>query len=130
MKNKTVNDEEADQSLKSLNASKIIPAREFANWMGREQTNANVVSEHQERNDLSVTELKLIKAVVKHPMKPSSEYPKLAGISPNTMQKIRPKLIEKGYIREHKFQTAARGRAALLLEPLDSAKETVNGCKE
>ena len=46
--------------------------------------------------DLSFSELKLLQAIINNPMLPSSHYVKLAGISPNTLRKLRPVLINKG----------------------------------
>ena len=56
-------------------------------------------------------------------MQRSSEYAKLAGMSPNTVGKARIILIKKSLIREHKLESGGRGRAAILLEPLEAAKK-------
>ena len=58
------------------------------------------------------------KAVVGSPMKPSSEYPKLAGISPNKAKEVRQRLCAMNYIKEHTLETGSKGRSTILLEPL------------
>jgi len=127
---KAVTDEEVDQSLSSLNAGEVIPAPEFADWMSGEQNGVDAGPSTKEVKQLASAEVKLIEAVIEHPMRPSSEYAKLAGISPNTLRRIRPELVKRGFIREHKLQSVIRGRAAILLEPLELAKQCVAKCKE
>ena len=61
-------------------------------------------------------EVKLLKVISGNQMLPSSEYPKLAGVSPNTFQKIRRLLLEEGLIDEHKLQMAGRGRSRVVLD--------------
>jgi hypothetical protein len=58
-------------------------------------------------------------------MLPSSHYVKLAKISPNTLRKLRPILIAKGFIREHVMDSSNRGRSKRVWEPLDSAKQAI-----
>ena len=76
--------------------------------------------------DLGPTERRVLIVIVKNPMLPSSKYPKLAGISPNTWQKIRSHFVEKGWIRQHRLQTGNRGRSTVLIEPLDAGIQLVN----
>jgi hypothetical protein len=121
---KPVTDSEADASLKPLESLDVEVASEFmVGWPLQKAHNGSAGRADQRSDGLSVSELRLIKAVVKYPMRASSEYPKLAGISPNTLQKIRPGLIEKGLIREHKLESGTRGRSTILLEPLAAAIE-------
>ncbi|MFC1675946.1 hypothetical protein ACFL3G_02650 [Planctomycetota bacterium] len=125
-----VTDQEADDSLKPLESLTVIPATEFSNWSGVENIELKNDSHGKKYGDLSPSEFKFILAVVEHPMCPSSEYAKLAGIGPNTVQRIRPVLIEKGFIKEHKLNTGNRGRSTILIEPLELAKQTVTDYKE
>ena len=129
-RDRTVSDAEADRSIESLQAGQIVPASEFAKWAdsGMEQVtnskNGNVP------NKLGTVELRFLAAVVRHPMRPSSEYAKLAGMSPNTLRKIRLVLVEKGFIRENRLEKEDRGRVAILLEPLEQAKQLFKDSKE
>ena len=62
------------------------------------------------------------KAVVDHPLQPSSRYPKLAGVSSKAAVKLRQVLVEKGFIREQIVDSGGRGRSTILLEPLETAR--------
>jgi hypothetical protein len=75
--------------------------------------------------EVSEAERRYIQAVIDHPGAPSSSLPKLARISPKRAQGIRRRLVERGYLREHRVSTGRRGRAALVLEPLERALEVV-----
>ena len=48
--------------------------------------------------------------------KPSSRYPRLAGMSSKTAVKVREQLVEKQFIREHALESSARGGKTMLLE--------------
>jgi hypothetical protein len=121
----TITDEDADRSIKSLSAGQVVPSNEFLKSYSVGQINDNLVSQKKSSYLLSKSLIKLLKTIIKNPMRPSSEYPKLAKISPNTFQKIRPILIDKGFIREHKLESGGRGRSTMLLEPLESAKKVI-----
>lgn len=124
---RVVTDKEADDSLRPLEALKVEVAAEFASCSAMPKIDIDSAGQrnHQPGN-LTASELKLVRAVVKHPMQASSEYPKLARISPNTFQKTRPTLISRGLIREHKLESGGRGRSTILLEPLPAAIELVS----
>ena len=124
-KNKIITDKEADESLKSLGGGKILSATEFLGSYSTSRTNADLENKDSHSNHITAAEMKLLKAIVENPMHPSSEYPGLARISPNTFQKLRPILIDKSLIREHKLQSGGRGRTTMLLEPLDSATRII-----
>ena len=124
---KPVTDKEADDSLKALETLNVDVAVEFWNCSVLSETNGAPSAGRKHHPDgLTASERKLVTAVVNNGMRPSSEYPRLAGISPNTFQKIRPVLIEKGMIREHKLQSKTRGRATILLEALPAALELIS----
>ena len=116
--------------LESLMAIPTVPATKFADWAESQTAEISSDSRQSKTGGLSASELKLVLAVVHHPMRPSSEYIKLAGISPNTLGKIRPSLVEKGFIRENKLETGGRGRSTILIEPLQPAKEAAAGREE
>ena len=120
-KNKIITDKEADESVKSLGCGKMLPVAEFPGLYGAGRTNDDLANNDSHSDQITAAEMRLLKAIVKNPMHPSSKYPRLARISPNTFQEIRPILIGKGFIREHKLQEGGRGRSTILLEPLDSA---------
>ena len=120
-KSKIITDSEADESIKSLISGKVLPATEFLGLYSTGRTKADLAND----GSYSTTELKLLKAIVENPMQPSSKYPSLARISPNTFQKFRPILINKGLIREHKLESGGRGRSTVVLEPLELAKKII-----
>ena len=124
---RAVTDKEADDSLIPLEALEVDVAAEFASCPAMPKIDIGSAGQRNHQPDnLTAGELKLVRAVVKHPMQASSEYPKLARISPNTFQKARPLLISRGLIREHKLESGGRGRSTILLEPLPAAIELVS----
>ena len=129
-KDKVVTDREADVSIESLNTGNMVPAQEFFSGYDIHKGKTSITKNGSSSNQLTSAELKLLRAIVKYPMRRSSEYAKLAGISPNTLLKIRPSLIESGFIRENKLEKNSRGRAAMLLEPLEPAKQLVANNRE
>ena len=122
-KSKIITDKEADESVKSLISGKVLPATEFLDSYSTGHTKTNLAND----GSYSTAELKLLKAIVENPMQPSSKYPSLARISPNTFQKLRPIFIDKGFIREHKLESGGRGRSTVMLEPLELAKKIIAG---
>ena len=73
---------------------------------------------------------RICKAIVDHPLRPSSEYPPLAGISPRTVQPIRARLVEAGLVREHTVESGGRGRPPVLLEALPAAIEAIRNYEQ
>jgi len=132
MKNQdgAVTNGEADASIESLKAGNVVPAREFFDSYDIGKAGIAPTGGGSNPSQVIPIELKLLRVVVGHPMRRSSEYAKLAGISPNTLLKIRPGLVERGFIRENKQETHNRGRAAILLEPLESARQLVESFEE
>ena len=70
-------------------------------------------------------EYRLCKAVVDHPLRPSSQYARLAGMGPKTAIKVRQALIAKGFIVERPLDSSGRGRTAILLEPTPAGTDAV-----
>jgi len=122
-----VTDRQADESLKPLESLDVEPV-EFSNWsaVGCITVKNGIEDKPHAANQLSDSELRLLRAVVDNPMLPSSSYVKLAKISPNTLSKLRPVLIDKGFIREHLMDSGNRGRSRRVWEPLDAAKEILS----
>jgi len=128
-KQQGVSDAEADQSLQSLITGPLVPATGFERFGEIGQPKAKVTD--PAKGASCEAELKLLRAIVDNPLRPSSEYPKLARISPNTFQKLRAALINRGLIRERKLETGGRrGRSTLRLEPLDAARELLSASGE
>ena len=120
-----VSDIEADKSLEAL-GDLDVESVEFSDWSAVPRVRVSGSKDSGTSADqLSDSELRLIEAVVCHPMLASSQYVKLAKISPNTLKKLRPVLIEKGFIREHVLDSAGKGRSKRVWEPLETAKQLV-----
>lgn len=125
-----VSDDEADQSLQSLVTGPVVPASTREQSQGTARGVKANVREPGE-GGLSEAGLRLLRVIVEHPLRPSSEYPSLAHISPNTFQKLRPTLVERGLVRERKLESRGqRKRSALMLEPLDTARALLSACGE
>ena len=112
--------------LGELMALPTLKADEFINWQptGRKVTDRSSGTAPRD-GEVSDAELRYIHAVVNNPGKPSSVLPKLARMSPKRAQKIRRQLVGLGYLREHEVSTGKRGRAAVVLEPLEPALQAV-----
>ncbi|MCK5000312.1 MAG: hypothetical protein KAS23_12285 [Anaerohalosphaera sp.] len=124
---KVVTDNEADQSLKALDCIDVEPV-EFSNWSAIERIEVKDNAVHKTTvnvNQLTESEFRLLKAIIDNPMLPSSSYVKLARISPNTLKKLRPILIEKGFIAEHTVDSGTRGRSKRIWEPLEAGKQAI-----
>ena len=114
--NVIVTDKEADESLKLLLTGIVEPAYEFFEPYSLGQINDNNPSTRKGSSNSRVDiKIKILTVIAENQTLPSSEYPKLAGISPNTFQKLRRLLLEEGLISEHKLQMVGRGRSRLVL---------------
>ncbi|MDI6450498.1 hypothetical protein [Anaerobaca lacustris] len=118
----TVSDQQADASLRTLVTGPVVRATDIVADDDSVESSASGAVQDPCTNSLPASALRFLRAVLANPMLRSSEYAKLAGVSPNTAAKVRAVLIEQGLIREHKLESGARGRAAILLEPLEAAK--------
>jgi hypothetical protein len=112
-----VSDSQTDQTLISLSHLKVDPV-EFTHWSARPRI--EVPSQQVPPPLLTDSEYRLLKAIVDNPMLASSQYVKLAKISYNTLSKLRPEFIKKGFVREHPIDSGKRGRSKLILEPLEA----------
>jgi len=119
---KVITDHQADESLKSLDSLDVEPV-EFSNWSAVERI--NVEDTNKNTSQLTDSEFRLLKAIVDNPMLSSSSYVKLARISPNTLKKLRPILIGKGFVVEHIMDSGNRGRSKRVWEPLDAGKQAI-----
>ena len=126
-----ISDQQADDSLKSLVDLDLDPV-EFTHWSAVPcvtQEDRCDEEDHKESDtgvvQLTDSELRLLTAIVNHPMLSSSQYVKLAKVSPNTLRKLRPVLMEKGLIKEHIMDSTGRGRSKRIWEPLETAKKIV-----
>ena len=119
-------DTETSDDLKDLMALPTVVADEFTDWRStRSKAIRSFSRETGEEGKLSDSEIRYICAVMNNPGKPSSILPKLARMSPKRVQKIRHRLVDVGYLREHSVSTGKRGRAAVVLEPLEPALQAV-----
>jgi hypothetical protein len=133
MANKThiVTDYEADESIRTLKAGKTVPAEGFSNWSQTDRATPVETPVNNSDGQLNEVELKFLEAVVKNPMCPSSEYSRLAHIRPNTLIKIRPKMVKDGWICEHKLEmNTGRGRGRIALSASDAGKKLIAGMKK
>ncbi|MHC4680117.1 MAG: hypothetical protein ACYTEK_15630, partial [Planctomycetota bacterium] len=121
-----VGDKETDETLKSLADLATEPV-EFSDWSATPRVTIADDKKKQPASTgkLSPSAFRLLQAIVNNPMLPSSHYVKLARISPNTLRKLRPMLIEQGFIEEHPLDSASRGRSTRVWEPLQAAKDVV-----
>ncbi|RKY07133.1 MAG: hypothetical protein DRP56_06250, partial [Planctomycetota bacterium] len=119
---KPVSNKEADDTLISLSHLKVEPV-EFTNWSARPRI--EVSCQTSQTAVLTDSEYRLLKAIIDNPMLSSSQYVKLAKISPNTLSKLRPGFIQRGFIREHEVDSGKRGRSKRVLEPLETGVKAV-----
>jgi hypothetical protein len=124
-KNYSVTDSQADESLRTLKTGAVVVAREF--FVQPDECPPDSVTEQDlpAEDQLSPVELRFLTAVVDFPMRSATDYIKLAHISPNTLSQIRPDLVERNFIREHKLDSGGRGRTQIKLEPLEAAQKAV-----
>ncbi len=118
-----VTDCEADESLKSLAKGELVKAVEFSQSCRGSLTGSDIVFCDRTSKTADDVEIRLLRTIIEHPMQPSSQYSKLAGISPNTFNNIRPILKDKELISEHKLQANTRGRSTILLGPTEQGKK-------
>ncbi len=109
------------QSIAPLNAIRTIPATEYKHWQPR-----HLIATTSSSPGLGDVELRYLRAIVDEPGKPSSTYTRKVRIGGKKAADIRKKLVEDGYLREHKVATQARGRSAIVLEPLDPAVAAIS----
>lgn len=131
----------AAASLGSLATLPVVPALEFLHWdPGRpakhhtpvpgpvvvpDNAKARGTPTTIDRSDLGEAELRYLRAVVDHPGRPSSEYPRLARLGRDRAAAIRQRLAEAGYVRLHEVATGPKGRHAIVVEPLEAAQSVL-----
>lgn len=81
-------------------------------------------------DSLSETDLRFLQTVVAAPGKASAEYAKAVGLNGSRAAHVRRRLVERGYLREHRLARKAAGKPALILEPLDPARRAVAAAGE
>jgi hypothetical protein len=120
-----VSDREADASLQTLVTGPVVRAAGVFMSEDSVDSSSTKTPGSTHADSFPPSALRLLRAVVEHPLRRSSEYPKLAGMSPNTAAKARSILAEEALMREQKLESHARGRAAILLEPLEAGKALI-----
>jgi hypothetical protein len=114
-----VDDLEAAESVRALDALPTVFADEFAHWQPHHVAHLSGTSAPANSTPtLSDAETRFLKAVVEHPGQPSSRYAKLAGIGGRQTIEIRQRLVQLGFLRVHPVATSSRGRQSIILEPL------------
>lgn len=119
----TVSDNEAAQTLSALASLHTVPAEEFADWHPDHVVDLGVRPD--EGSELSEEGRRYLRLVVEQPGQKARFYAKNLGMNGSRSAKVRRRLVELGLVREHRLATAARGRPALILEPLDGAQEAL-----
>lgn len=111
--------EKASESASGIGKLSWLPtirATEFDRWSCMGTTS----DEHTAESSGAFTserDYRFCKIVVMHPLRRSSEYPRLAGVSTKTAIALRRVLVEKGLLRERLLEGGGRGRGSILLEP-------------
>ena len=124
----SADDREAAESRRALDSLPTVFADDFAQWR---PNNAIDVSENttpspaQRAPVLDEAAIRFIKVVLHNPGRPSSAYTRLAGLGAQQAIEIRERLVAAGFLREHRVATGARGRQAIVLEPMPAAYEAV-----
>ncbi len=107
-----------------------VRASQFDNWGHVAEVDSSPACQVHDSLFASRQEYLFCKAVVDHLMKPSSSYPKLAGIGSKLAKPIRERLISRKFIRGHSLDTGRRGRSSILLEPLEAGAAAVRQYSE
>lgn len=127
-----VTDADVLQSQSPLASIPTIPYPEAATWTPRPTATVRTKQpstkkqSSEEQSPLSEVERRYLRAVVDMQGKPSSFYSAAAKVSGKRGGEIRKRLIDEGYIRAYPVAGKARGRPALVLEPLLKAHESEN----
>lgn len=122
----TVDDQEAEDSVKILNQIPTVKATGFEDWTPFQVIDITRTDEPN-RSKLTDQEMRFLKAVVSQPDQPSGVYARKAGVNGKRAAEIRKAFIDAGYIRERDVATAAGpGRTSIILEPLAPALEVVD----
>jgi hypothetical protein len=119
--------ERFDSTTARLRALRVVPASEFmgrqAPWdKGGATSHRHTAAAPSPCTDTAFPderEYRFCKAVFEHPLRPSSSYAELAGMSSKTAVAVRKELIARGLLRERRVDPAGRGRATILLEITD-----------
>ena len=111
--------------LSALLALPTVAALEFADWGRPAPATKESGSNDEPMPFENQREYRFCKAVAEHPMRRSSAYPKLARISSKTAVRVRQRLVELGYIREHTVDPPGRGRSTILLEVLQEGIDAI-----
>lgn len=113
-----VTDLEAADSTRALDQLPVKPADEFLHWQPVPVIN---ISSQELGDAITKEERRFLQAVIQQPGVASSEYATIVGMSGKTAVRIRRQLVQRGYLREYSVAIQTRGRAAILLEPLEPA---------
>lgn len=111
-------EEEIQESQTPLRELPTTFADEFGDWTPQLVAEISMAPT-ETAPALSESEMRLLRAVVAHPGRPISFYCLQTRLNGKRLAEIRKRLIGSGYIREHSVALRARGRASIVLEPLE-----------
>ncbi len=124
-----ISEDEIQASLASL---RTLPTKfddVFAKWQPHPVVEISR-PEKRATPSLSENDLRLLRKVVANPGKSVSHYSRETRLNGKRLAEIRQRLAAQGYIREHSVALKARGRAAIIIEPLASAMDAVRANPE
>ena len=113
--------QEHANDLGPLESLRVTRATEFNDWLIDDMPPEDATTTNKPVANVASpfgheSEYRLCKAVAQSPLKPSSQYAKLAGMSSKTAIKARRKLVEIGFIYERRVDSSDRGPSTMLLE--------------
>ncbi len=123
-----VGDKVREISWATFGAKFIDPVIDPAN--GASSVMTDVAPEPRAPSRLSETEIRFLTAVAENPGRPSGEYGKLLGLNGSRGARVRARLVEQGFVREHLLARAARGKPAKILQPLPDAQRLLTAAEE
>lgn len=111
--------------LQLLDTIPVVPAPEYFDTDTQEEkTVASPQPDDKPAFD-NKRAFKLCKCVMQNPFQPSSQYPRLIGMSPKVVLKLRRQLVEKGLLRERTLDSCGRGRSTIVLEVTNEGRAAV-----
>lgn len=120
---------EVEESQAPLRALSTEFADEFAKWTPQLVAEVSPPA-NTKAPALNEADLRLLRAIVDHPGQSISFYCRHTRSSGRRLAEIRKHLLDLGLIREHPVALRARGRTAIVLEPLEAAAQVLRNTPE
>jgi hypothetical protein len=122
-------DAEVEESQAPLRELPTEFADEFAKWTP--QLVVEVSPPATEKAPvLSEADFRLLRAVVEHPGQSITFYCRQTRLSGKRLAEARKHLVDRGFVREHPVALRARGRTAIVIEPLEPAAQALRDTPE